>query len=67
MELDSHADTIVIWSNFVLLSYTDREYDVSPYDISYEPTRGIAIVHVAIGWKSPITGQTYMLFFNESF
>ena len=30
-ELDSHADTIVLGSNTVILQYTNRECDVAPY------------------------------------
>ena len=66
MELDSHADTIVAGSNCVLLAYTGRECDVTPYDSSYEPARGIPIVHAATAWQSQHTGQTYILVLNES-
>ena len=31
VELDSHADTIVAGSNCVIMHYTGRECDVSPY------------------------------------
>ena len=66
IELDSHADTTVAGSNCVLLAYTGRECDVTPYDSSYEPARGIPIVHAATAWQSQHTGQTYILVFNES-
>ena len=52
MELYSRADTAVAGSNCVLLAYTDRECDVTPYDSSYEPARGIPIVHAATAWQS---------------
>ena len=66
MELDSHADTIVAGSNCVVLSYTGRECDVAPYDGSYEPARGIPIVHAATAWQSPHSGQVYILVLNEA-
>ena len=66
MELDSHADTIVAGSNCVVLSQTGRECDVTPYDGSYEPARGIPIVHAATAWQSPHTGQIYILVLNEA-
>ena len=31
IELDSHADTIVLGRNCVILTYTVKEYEVSPY------------------------------------
>ena len=66
MELDSHADTIVAGANCVVLAYTGRECDVSPYDDKYEPVSGVPIVNAATAWQSPITGQVYILILNES-
>ena len=66
IELDSHADTTVAGSNCVLLAYTGRECDVTPYDSCYEPAKGIPIVHAATAWQSQHTGQTYILVLNES-
>jgi hypothetical protein len=31
MEIDSHADTIVLGSNAIIMQYTSRECDVLPY------------------------------------
>ena len=50
MELDSHTDTIVSGSYCVVLSYTERESDVTPYNSSYSPAKGVPIVHAATGW-----------------
>lgn len=44
MELDSHADTIVLGKNCVELAYTGRECDMSPYTESYAAIRGVPIV-----------------------
>ena len=66
MELDSHADTIVAGANCVALAYTGRVCDVTPYDSSYEPAKGVPIVHAATGWQSPHTGQAYNLILNEA-
>ena len=66
LELDSHADTIVAGANCVVLSYTGRECDVTPYDSTYAPAKGVPIVHAATGWQSPFTGQIYTLVLNES-
>ena len=39
IELDSHADTVVLGSNAVVLHYTGNECDVSPYSDEYEASR----------------------------
>ena len=65
-ELDSHADTTVAGSNCVILQYTGKECDVSPYRGDYESIKGVPIVHAATAWQSPHSGQTYILVFNES-
>ena len=65
-ELDSHADTIVAGRNCVILSYTGRESDVSPYRDDYESVKGVSIVHAATAWQSQHTGQTYILELNEA-
>ena len=66
MELDSHADTIVLGSNAILMQYTTRECDVSPYADSYEPIRNVPIVSGATAVTSSRTGMTYILVFNKA-
>ncbi len=41
MELDLHADTVVLGRNCVVLSYTGRECDVSPYSDAYQASKGV--------------------------
>ena len=65
-ELDSHADTIVAGKNCIILSYTGKECDVSPYRDDYESIKNVPIVTAATAWQSSITGQTYILVFNEA-
>ena len=65
-ELDSHADTTVAGSNCVVLHYTGKECDVTPYRDDYQPVTNIPIVTAATAWQSPSTGQIYILVFNEA-
>ena len=65
-ELDSHADTTVAGSNCVILHYTGKECDVTPYRDDYQPVSNIPIVTAATAWQSSTTGQTYILIFNEA-
>jgi hypothetical protein len=66
MELDSHADTIVLGSNAVILQYTSRECDVSPYSDSYDPIQNVPIVKGATAVTNATTGETLILVFNEA-
>ena len=66
MELDSHADTIVLGSNAIITQYTTRECDVSPYADTYEPIRNVPIVTGATAITSSNSGLTYILIFNEA-
>ena len=65
-ELDSHADTVVAGSNCVILNYTGKVCDVSPYCDEYTTVTNIPIVNATTAWQSSHTGQTYILVFNES-
>ena len=64
-ELDSHADTIVVGSNFLVMNYTERSCDVSPYTDAYEPMKNIPIVKAATGYTS-LNGRDYILIVNEA-
>ena len=65
-ELDSHADTIVAGANCVILQYTGKECDVSPYREDYASVENVPIVHAATAWQSSHTGQTYILILHEA-
>ena len=66
MELVSHGDTIVAGSNYVVLNYTGKVCDVSPYRDDYEPINDVPVVCAATTWQSSITGQVYILVLNEA-
>ena len=36
-ELDQHADTCCLGSNFILMHDTGRRYEVMPYNTAYDP------------------------------
>ena len=65
-ELDSHADTIALGKNSIIMGYTGRECEVSPYTDSYESIKKVPIVQGATGYTSPVTGQQSILIFNEA-
>jgi hypothetical protein len=65
-ELDSHADTIALGKNSVIMQYTDRECHVAPYSDAYEPMRNVPIVTGATAITNTETGETTILVFNEA-
>ena len=42
--MDSHADTTVMGSNCVVLAYTGKECEVSPYADEYDVIRNVPVV-----------------------
>jgi hypothetical protein len=66
MELDSHADTVVLGKNCIVMQYTGRECDVSPYTDTYTPIRNVPIVTGATAWTCPNTSETFILIMNEA-
>ena len=61
-----HADTTVLGSNCVVLSYTGKECEVSPYSSEYEAVRNVPVVTGAMVWMNPTDGTAYLLVFHES-
>jgi hypothetical protein len=66
MELDSHADTVVLGGNCIVLNYTTRECNESPYMDAYDAITNVPIGTRAIAWNPPQTGETFILVFHEA-
>jgi hypothetical protein len=66
LELDSHADTIVCGSNCIVMHFTGKECDVSPYTDAYEVMKSVPIVQAATAYDNPETGETTTLILNEA-
>lgn len=62
--MDTHADTCVFGSNFVIIAYTARECDVSPYSDTYDAISGVPIVTAGTVWTNP-DGLDYLLIIHE--
>jgi hypothetical protein len=59
LEMDSHADTCVFGENFIILDYSGRECDVSPFTDDYDSMKDVPIVTGATAWKSRHGGDIY--------
>ena len=66
IELDTHAYTTVLGSNCVVLSYTGKECEVSPYSSQYEAVQNVPVVTGATVWTNAADGTAYLLIFHES-
>ena len=66
MELDLHANPTVLGRNCIVLQYTGRECDVSPYTDEYEAIKSVPIVQRATAWTDQESGRTFILILNES-
>ena len=66
IELDSHADTVILGSNVVVLHYMGNECEVSPYSDEYEAISNVPVVCGATLWTDQNDNQGYILVFNEA-
>ena len=66
IELDAHADTTVLGSNCVVLSYMGKECEVSPYSSQYEAVQNVPVVTGATVRTNAADGTAYLLIFHES-
>ena len=65
-ECDTNADTCCLGTNFVVLQSTYRTADVYAYDSSIKPVENVPIVTGATAYDDPVSGDTFILVFNES-
>ena len=66
IELDSHADTVVLGSNCVVMHHTGKVYEVSPYTDEYDAITDVPVVRGATLWTDQHTNNEYILVFNEA-
>ena len=66
IELDSHADTIVLGANCIILSHTGQSCEVMTYSDTYNAITDVPVVTGATLWTSPHDGDEFILIFNEA-
>ena len=66
IELDSHANTIVLGANCTILSHTGQSCEVMPYSDTYDAITDVPVVTGATLWTSPHEGEEFILVFNEA-
>jgi hypothetical protein len=64
-ELDSHADTSVAGSNFILLEEPTRTVDVFGFSPELLLIKKVPIATAGTAWVDPKSGQSYLLILNE--
>ena len=66
IKLDSHADTIVLGANCVILSHTGQSCKLMPYSDTYDAITDVPVVTGATLWTSPHDRDKFILIFNEA-
>jgi hypothetical protein len=66
IEMDSHADTIICGSNCMIMHYTGKECDVSPYTEAYKAIKSVPIVQAATAYDNSDTGKSTILILNKA-
>ena len=65
---DSHADTCVGGSNFVMLDNphdVKNHVDVAPFSTEYKPIKGIPVASCVTCYTDLEKGETYILVFHQ--
>ena len=66
LEHDSHANTVVLGRNAIIMGYTGRECEVLPYTKQYEAIKGVPIVKGATGYTDATTSERWILIFKKA-
>jgi hypothetical protein len=64
--MDSHADTILCVSKCLIMHYTGKECDVSPYTEAYGAIKSVPMVQAATAYDNTDTGETTIFILNEA-
>jgi hypothetical protein len=64
-EMDTHADTCVAGSNFLMCEFDGTLCDVSPFTDEYQLMTDVPIVSAATAWTDEESGETVVLWFNQ--
>ena len=65
-ELDQHADTCCLGSNFLLIHDTQRRCSVMPYNAKYDPLPDVKVISGATAYTHPDSNLTYILWIHEA-
>ena len=66
-ELDEHADTCYLDSNFMLVHDTGRRYEVLPYNTVYDHVSIIKVVSDTTTYMDSVSNTTFILWIYEAF
>ena len=65
-ELDQHADTCCLGSNFILMHDKGRRCEVMPYNTVYDSVSNIKVVSGVTAYTDPVSNYTYILWIHEA-
>ena len=65
MEIDNHADTCCLGSNFTPIYFTNYTCNVTPFSEEYSVMKDVPIASGVTAWDNPDTGETILLQVNQ--
>ena len=65
-EVDVHADTCVVGSNFKLIELTGEVAEVIPYHEGYDLKKDVLIMSAVTAQTHPNTGETFILDYHQA-
>ena len=66
IDLDSHAGTIDGSSNSIIMYFTGKECDFTPYTDAYKNIKVAPMVHADTAYDNPRTVETMILIINKA-
>ena len=66
VEIDNHADTCCLGSNFIPLSFSGQVCSVSPFSDSYSAMQDVPVCTGATAWTDRDSGVTHILIVHEA-
>jgi len=65
-EIDTHADTCYFGSNSLVVEYTGKHVDVTPFPQNLGKLNQVLITSRAVAYDDPVTMQTYTMVFHQA-
>ena len=65
IELESHANMMVVGKNETLLDYTGNNMDVGPLTPEYQAMEKLSVVDAAVKYICKYTGKVYIIVFRN--
>ena len=66
VELDSHANMVIMGKNSFIFESSRKTYDVKPFMTGLGTAKNVSIVDTAVAYDCPYERKTYILIFRNA-